>query len=151
MNTADELQIIPSSTNTCCATDGAVCSVPQNGQPAACSCQSDAPRTIDHQPVKHVRLVNSASRWQNMRSGVMFAIACIASPCCTPLIVPAMIVLLGGTPIAVWMGHNLGLIYGVLTVLSIISLALVVRWMKKDHPQRTLPDIRKQQSLQPIK
>jgi len=155
VKTADELLIIHSSTNACCgtsSTDGTACSVPQNGQPAACGCQSDrAPLTLDRQPIKPIRLVKSTSRWQNSRSGVMFAIACIASPCCTPLIVPVLIALLGGTPIAAWMGRNLGMVYGGLTVLSVISLLLALRWMKKDHPQQMQPDMRKQNFLQPIK
>ncbi|MEO8393392.1 MAG: hypothetical protein ABI700_10415 [Chloroflexota bacterium] len=54
--------------------------------------------------------------------------ACIASPCCTPLIVPILLTLLAGTPVAVWMGHHLGWVYGGLTLVSIISLVMALRW-----------------------
>jgi hypothetical protein len=72
--------------------------------------------------------------WKKIRATVMFGIACLASPCCTPLIVPVIIALFAGTPIAVWMTQNVGLIYGVLTLVSVISLVLGLRWLNK-HPQ----------------
>jgi len=67
--------------------------------------------------------------WKKIRSGLMFAIACVASPCCTPLIVPLGLALLAGTPIAVWASANLGWVYGALTLLSIVSLVLGFRWL----------------------
>jgi membrane protein implicated in regulation of membrane protease activity len=67
--------------------------------------------------------------WKKIRSSVMFVIACIASPCCTPLIVPIGLALLAGTPVAVWASANLGWVYGGLTLLSVISLVLGLRWM----------------------
>ena len=67
--------------------------------------------------------------WKKIRSGLMFLIACIASPCCTPLIVPLGLSLLAGTPIAVWASANLGWVYGGLTLLSIVSLVLGIRWL----------------------
>jgi len=69
--------------------------------------------------------------WKKIRSGVMFAIACVASPCCTPLIVPLGLALLAGTPVAIWASANLGWVYGALTLLSIGSLVLGFRWMKQ--------------------
>src|SRR5215207_5701760 len=92
VKTADELLIIHHSTNTCCGTgdgEGAACSVSQNGQPAACGCQSDtAPLTLDRFAIKLLASIKHTqdSGWRKIRSGVMFAIACIASPCCTPLV-----------------------------------------------------------------
>ena len=67
--------------------------------------------------------------WNRIRSGLMFGIACIASPCCTPLIVPLGLALLAGTPIAVWASANLGWVYGGLTLLSIVSFVLAFRWL----------------------
>lgn len=69
--------------------------------------------------------------WKKIRSGVMFVIACVASPCCTPLIVPLGLALLAGTPIAVWASAHLGWVYGGLTLLSIASLVLGLRWMRQ--------------------
>jgi hypothetical protein len=66
---------------------------------------------------------------KKIRSGVMFGIACVASPCCTPLMIPLGLSLFAGTPIAVWLSANVGWIYGGLTLISIASLVLAFRWM----------------------
>lgn len=65
-----------------------------------------------------------------IRSGLMFGIAVIASPCCTPLIVPVVLVLLAGTPVAAWLSYHLSWVYGGLTMISIISLVLGFYWMR---------------------
>lgn len=67
--------------------------------------------------------------WKRIRSGLMFGIACVASPCCTPIIVPLGLALLAGTPIAIWLSANIGWVYGGLTLLSIVSLVLGFRWV----------------------
>jgi predicted MFS family arabinose efflux permease len=59
----------------------------------------------------------------------MFIVACVTSPCCTPLIVPLGIALLAGTPFALWLSAHLGWVYGGLTLVSVISLVLGLRWM----------------------
>jgi hypothetical protein len=144
MKTGEKLLVTQSSTQIGCGTgDGALCSVPQNGQPAACGCPTILPLDqIAAAPSQSIKS-NQASAWDSIRSGVMFVVACIASPCCTPLIVPLVLGLLGSTPIAVWMGHNLGLIYGALTLLSAISFVLALRWMKTDPRKRaSLPSIK---------
>jgi membrane protein implicated in regulation of membrane protease activity len=69
--------------------------------------------------------------WQKIRSMVMFGVACFTSPCCTPLIVPLGLGLLAGTPLAVWLSANLGWVYGVLTIISIVSAVLGLRWVGK--------------------
>ena len=51
----------------------------------------------------------------------MLGVACVTSPCCTPLFVPLGLALLAGTPAAVWLSANLGWVYGGLTLVSIIS------------------------------
>lgn len=79
--------------------------------------------------------------WKKIRSGFMFVVACIASPCCTPLIVPLGLALLAGTPVAVWASAHLGWVYGGLTLLSVVSLVLGLRWMngraKSNHSSET--------------
>ena len=67
--------------------------------------------------------------WKQFRSGITFVIACVTSPCCTPLIVPLGIALLAGTPLAIWLSAHLGWVYGGLTLVSAISLVLSLRWM----------------------
>jgi hypothetical protein len=66
--------------------------------------------------------------WGKVRGGLMFGVACITSPCCTPLIVPIGLGLLAGTPVAAWLGANLGWVYGGLTLISVLSLILGLRW-----------------------
>jgi hypothetical protein len=78
--------------------------------------------------------------WKKIRSGFMFVVACIASPCCTPLIVPIGLALFAGTPVAVWASANLGWVYGGLTLLSVVSFVLAFRWMgqKADNNKTTI-------------
>ncbi len=77
--------------------------------------------------------------WQKIRSGVMFGIACIFSPCCTPIIVPIGLALLAGAPVAVWLSANIGWVYGGLTLLSVVSLVLGFRWMgQKNEAKRPI-------------
>lgn len=101
---------------TCCATTGdggEVCMLPAARETAV---------KADGEP----RL----SRWKRTRSAGMFAVACITSPCCTPLIVPVVLGMLAGTPAAAWMGANLGWVFGGLTLISAGSLVLALRWMR---------------------
>lgn len=69
--------------------------------------------------------------WKKIRNGLTFGVACIASPCCTPFIVPLALALLAGTPVAVWASANLGWVYGGLTLISIASFVLAYRWMRR--------------------
>ena len=74
--------------------------------------------------------------WKKIRSALAFGVACIASPCCTPLIVPLGLSLLAGTPVAVRASANLGWVYGGLTLVSIGSFVLAFRWMgQKSTPK----------------
>jgi len=84
--------------------------------------------------------------WKKIRSAVAFGLACIASPCCTPLIVPLGLALLAGTPIAVWASANLGWVYGGLTLVSIGSFVLAYRWM--GHVNASAP--KPKATIQPI-
>lgn len=75
--------------------------------------------------------------WKKIRSGVLFGVACITSPCCTPLLVPLLIGLLAGTPAAAWITQNVGWVYGLLTLLSVISFVLALRWMGKQSTSKS--------------
>ncbi len=70
--------------------------------------------------------------WHNIRNGLMFGVTVITSPCCAPLIVPLILALLAGTPIAIWLTFHTGWVYGGLTLVSIISLVLGLRWMRRN-------------------
>jgi hypothetical protein len=85
---------------------------------------------------------------RRLRSTLLFLLACFTSPCCTPLLVPLFLALVAGTPIAVWTSNHLGWVYGVLTIISLISFILGFRWMsqrKRLHPdilpRQERPDI----------
>jgi len=78
---------------------------------------------------------------RNLRGVVMFIVACFTSPCCTPLIVPLVLALLAGTPVALWLTQNVGWVYGGLTIISVISFVLALRWMGK-HKAPQPPAIR---------
>jgi hypothetical protein len=73
---------------------------------------------------------NDHKLWRKFRSGIMFGVACITSPCCTPLLVPLVLGLMAGTPIAAWLANYIGWLYAGLTLLSIVSLVLGLRWAK---------------------
>jgi hypothetical protein len=101
---------------TCCATTedgGEICTLPSTRETALKA--DDEPRS---------------SLWKRTRGVGMFAVACITSPCCTPLIVPVVLGMLAGTPAAAWMGTNLGWVFGGLTLISAGSLVLALRWMR---------------------
>ena len=119
----------------CCQTteDGnAICVLPADGQTSACACASEKEETpiLLEPPVLPVSLPSTPSLWQKVRSGFMFGVACVASPCCTPLIVPLGIALLAGTPVAAWLTAHLGWVYGGVTLLSVVSLGLGFHWMR---------------------
>lgn len=84
--------------------------------------------------------------WKKIRSALAFGVACIASPCCTPLIVPLSLALLAGTPVAVWASANLGWVYGGLTLISIASFVLAYRWMGHANASASKP----KDTIQPI-
>jgi hypothetical protein len=76
---------------------------------------------------------------RNIRGLVMFGIAGITSPCCVPLIVPIVLGLLAGTPLALWLTQNVGWLYGGLTLVSFVSLLLGLRWMRQRLSQPEIP------------
>lgn len=112
----------PSQIQSGCQTggDGSVCS-------PSCACKTastPAPISLDH------ALKSRFIRWGEVRGMVLFGIACLTSPCCTPLIVPVILSLLAGSPLALWLGANIGWVYGGLTLMSIVSLIMALRWTK---------------------
>ena len=72
---------------------------------------------------------DTQSSWQQIKAYVLLGISFIFSPCCTPLIIPIILSLLGGTPIALWLGQNLGWVYGGLTLVSAVSVIFALRWI----------------------
>ncbi len=135
-------------------TDGAAVCVP-----GVCSCASDAkssdpillslPSAGAGKNTNSLNIVpfknhQEKTMWQKIRSGVMFGVACIASPCCTPILVPIALALLAGTPVAVWLSANIGWVYGGLTLLSVVSLVLGVRWMGQKN------EAKRKQTAQPL-
>lgn len=120
----------------CCSTtdDGqAICLVPTAGQNSSCGCQQTetiADEAFIVAAAKKRQDDRSFHLWRKIRGGVMFGVACVTSPCCTPLLVPLVLVLLAGTPAAVWLTAHLGWVYGGLTVVSVLSLVLGWRWLR---------------------
>ena len=120
--------------------------------PGACSCSTEAkssepillslPSAGASKNTGSLKIVpfnqhEEKTMWQKIRSGVMFGVACITSPCCTPILVPIGLALLAGTPVAAWVSANIGWVYGGLTLLSVVSLVLGVRWMgQKNEAKR---------------
>jgi hypothetical protein len=120
--------------------------------PGACSCSTEAkssepillslPAGNENKNTGSRKIIQfnnhqEKTMWQEIRSGVMFGVACITSPCCTPILVPIALALLAGTPVAAWVSANVGWVYGGLTLLSVISLVLGFRWMgQKNEAKR---------------
>lgn len=77
--------------------------------------------------------------WQKLRGGAMFAVGCVLSPCCTPLLVPLGLALAAGTPFAVWASLNIGLVYGALTLLSIVSFIVGWHWLQSNKASTSDP------------
>lgn len=111
----------------CCRTaeDGSIsCEIPQDGQAASCSCLP-TDRAIGHPEANQMG--------RKIRTGMLLTLACLASPCCAPLLVPLVLAVLAGTPAAAWIGHHLGWVYGGLTLVCILSFALAVRQMSSSN------------------
>jgi len=107
--------------------------------PGECSCSTEAKSKepiLISVPLMNESTNQEASMWKKIRSTVMFGIACVASPCCTPIIVPLAIALLAGTPVAAWLSTYIGWVYGGLTLFSIVSLVLGLRWLGQKSEAR---------------
>lgn len=69
--------------------------------------------------------------WQKIRSGVMFIISVITCPCHLPIVLPLALVLLAGTPTAVWISQHISWIFGAMTFVFLLSLALGFAWTSR--------------------
>jgi len=69
--------------------------------------------------------------WQKVRSSVMFIVSLVICPCHLPIVLPLVLAFLAGTPAAVWIAQNVGWVYGGMTFLFFLSLALGFRWMNQ--------------------
>jgi hypothetical protein len=113
---------------------------------SSCDCNSAATsvievRQISGEPVKKkgwIDIDGCKQTWQKIRGGVMFVVACITSPCCTPLLVPLVLSLIAGTPLAAWLGQNVGWVYGGLTLVSAVSLVVGLRWLNKPGKSKSI-------------
>lgn len=83
--------------------------------------------------MNQVETPSKEGRWQKIRGALMLIVACIFSPCFAPLLVPIVLSLLAGTSVALWMGQNLGWVYGGLTLICFISFAVGWRWMRQSQ------------------
>lgn len=145
------------SDNCCTTTEAgnAVCAYPASGQVGTCACvsgdQSKSPAVVSilSTMVATSILTQSAlppneagiqkeeiTMWQKIRGGLLFGVACLTSPCCTPLYIPLALALLAGTPAALWLGHNLGWVYGGLTLISVASLVVALRWLNQNKARQ---------------
>lgn len=67
--------------------------------------------------------------WQKIRSGVMYVVAFVSCPCHLPITMPLILFFLAGTPAAVWITQHSGWVYGIMTGVFLLSLALGFIWM----------------------
>lgn len=123
----------------------AICVPSASGEACGCSSQSQIVQEKDISAHSE-----EPSAWMKIRSGVMFGVACVASPCCTPILVPIGLALLAGTPVAVWAAAYIGWVYGGLTLVSVVSLVLGFRWMRQKSDPRYSADARSKTGRRPI-
>src|SRR2546421_12091883 len=111
----------------CCATDDGseICLLPQKGQQCGCAEPKSSPILSTPRRLHHDSTpAGQHELWMTVRSGLLFVVGCLTSPCCTPVLVPIGLALLAGTPVAVLLTQYLGWVYGVLTVVSVGSFLL---------------------------
>src|SRR5437660_737067 len=78
---------------------------------------------------EHTTRRPGASVWKSIWGIGSLVVACLASPCCAPLLVPVVLSLLAGTPLAVFLAQSIGWVYAGLIVLSLVSLSMGWRWL----------------------
>jgi hypothetical protein len=131
------LQTIQTESNCCATTEegASICIVPESGKGSGCGCQStlsSPSETDEERPLSAPKKQTAAKKTNHfqakIKSGILFGVACLASPCCAPLYVSLALVLLAGTPAAIWLSANLGWVYGGLTLLALASFFLAYRW-----------------------
>lgn len=109
--------------DNCCSGSGDNHSADEQTVPGAHTIQGSLSAHGDHPP----------TRWRKIRAGLLLGVGCLTSPCCSPLIVPAVLALLAGTPLAVFLAQYIGWVYAALTLVSLLSLFFGVRalWAKQ--------------------
>jgi hypothetical protein len=113
----------------CCTTtkDGlTACTTTNTESKCGCSAPSalageTSVRSDHHEPHQRLETADGANR---MSGALLIGVACLTSPCCVPLIAPVILALLAGTPFAAWLTVHKGWLYGGLTLISMISLAV---------------------------
>jgi hypothetical protein len=118
--------------STCCSDESerATCSIEDSNHQCACAESKSIPVPVSLRLPQHSLGRQDASSVQDtepshpIRSTLLFAVACVTSPCCTPLFVPVGIALLAGTALAVWLTPHVGWVYAALTMISVLSLLL---------------------------
>ncbi|SRR6266567_2028580 len=114
------------------SSDGSAISLTRDGS-QRCTCAESKPAPSSHilahrhRPHEDTSLPDHHALWKTTSSGLLFVIACLTNPCCTPLLVPFGLTLLAGTPLALWTTQYLGWIYGMLTVICVCSLVFAFR------------------------
>jgi hypothetical protein len=96
------------------------CSLPSHEE----ACRSCSPFQTDQTDLA------SQQRRHPVRSGILFVLACLTSPCCTPIVVPLIFSLIAGTPATLWLTQHGGWIYGVLTGICVLCAALGIYWIR---------------------
>lgn len=121
----------------CRSTDDgmASCVVSVMGQRCTCPDEAVASPSLpasEHSTTRKAQSKQHTSlRWKTIRSGLLFVLACLTSPCCTPLFVPLGLALLAGTPLALWLTAYLGWVYGAFTLVCVSSLVFAFRPLRK--------------------
>lgn len=84
---------------------------------------------------KNVPRITSEGQNQRktIRAAIAFIIGTITSPCCIPLIVPIILALLAGTPLAVWITEHLGWVYAILILISVTSLVTGLMLLRRKN------------------
>jgi hypothetical protein len=132
---------------SCCSDHaaGATCGIGEGNQ--QCACSASKPVLVSPSSLRvpqrndgdqAAAAPNADAPSLTLRSGLLVVVACLTSPCCTPLVVPLGMALLAGTPLAFWLTPHLGWIYTALTIVCVSSLILAFFFLRQraGHPSQ---------------
>ncbi len=115
--------------SACATTDGNVmCGLPDAHGKSACGCNQPITTKTAQTTIPETARADITETKRDVQSAVAFGFGCVASPCCTPLYIPLLLLVFAGTPFAAWLGANVGWVYGALTLLSVVGFGLAWRW-----------------------
>lgn len=77
--------------------------------------------------------------WNKFRSGVMLFISAVTCPCHLPIVLPIVLVILAGTPTALWITKHTGWIYGGTAIIFMLTLALGINWLSQPPVSECAP------------